>query len=203
MKVIGLTGGIASGKSTVSLIFKKYGFAIIDGDVISREIMRPGSFVLEGLKLEFGEEIINNDGTLDRKKLSGIVFENNNKLEKLNSITHPIIREQIVNQIEHYRSLGCTACIVDGALLIEGKFTDIVDVIIVIKVDRELQIKRLIERDKISAEAAQNIIDKQMPFEEKRKHADFVIDNSYDIEYTKKQINTILSEILGLEGSNV
>lgn len=203
MKVVGLTGGIASGKSTVSNQIKEFGIPIIDADKIAREIVKPDSKILNEIALEFGSDILSKDGTLNRKKLGGIVFNDPFMLEKLNNITHPVIRKEILLAISRLRESGEKICVVDAAILIEGKFTDLVDYIILIYVDVKNQISRLISRDNISEGEALKRINSQMTFEEKRVYADFVLDNNKNLEYTKKQLNNIINELLLLEDANV
>jgi dephospho-CoA kinase len=195
MIVVGLTGGIASGKSTISEILKGYGIPVIDSDLISREIMKRESLALNSIKNEFGNDIIDENGELNRKKLASIVFEDALKLESLNSITLPIIKEEIRKKLDCYKADGCKLCVVDAAILIEAKFTDLVNYIILVYVDSKVQLERLMKRDNFSSEEAHHRINSQMTFEKKSKYADFIIDNSRDIEYTKQQVNKILKEI--------
>lgn len=202
MIIIGLSGGIASGKSTVSQMLKDMGIPVIDSDTIAHTIVQKGSPVLGSLTEVFGTEILNMDGTLNRKMLGTIVFSNKEKLEKLNSITHPVIKKEIITNINFYKNIGKKFCVVDGALLMEGIFMDIVDYLILVYADRNTQLKRLMNRNLIGSEEALRKIDSQIPFEDKRKYADYIIDNNYDLEYTKKQVNKIMSEILKMEGLN-
>lgn len=203
MIVIGITGGIASGKSTISNMLKKAGIPVIDADEISRDVVKKGSAALEEISKEFGERILNSDGTLNRRALGSIVFSDSRKLEKLNSITHPRIKCLIKEKIIQYKNEGKKLCAVDAPLLIETGFYELVDIVILVYVDRKLQLKRLINRDNITYQQAQKRIESQMSFEEKMKYADYIIDNSRDIEYTKQQINTILNKIILLEDINV
>lgn len=190
MKVIGLTGGIASGKTTVSDILKGHGAVIIDADKISRKIFIKDSPVYKEVVKEFGNSVLKGDGEIDRKKLGNIVFNDYNKLKKLNEITHPVIIEDIKEKIEKERSIGKEkAVILDAALLIELKLYEIVDEVWLIVVDTKTQIDRLMERDKLSYEDAANRIKSQMPIEDKMKHADFLINNCRDINTLKKQID--------------
>lgn len=203
MLVIGLTGGIASGKSTVSKMLQEYGVPIIDGDVISREIMEPPSDALKKISVGFGATVMNEDGSLNRKRLSEIVFNNQEELKKLNWITHPIIKEKVLEKLSYYKALNYNLCVLDAALLIEGNFTDLVDIVMVVYANRKIQLQRILVRDLISEEKAQRIIDSQMPFEEKKHFADYIIDNSHDLAATKQQVDLIMKKISGLEGSNV
>lgn len=203
MIIVGLTGGIASGKSTVSSFIMELNIPIIDGDKIAREIVEPNSPLLEVISTEFGKDILNKDGTLNRKMLGNIVFHNSVKLKKLNDITHPKIKEIIKNEIYRYQQENESICIVDAAVLIEANFTDLVDYIILVYVDKKTQIQRLRARDNITEVEALKRIEAQMPFEEKKKFSDFIINNNKDLVYTKDQLSKIINEILLMEDAHV
>ncbi|KHO62135.1 dephospho-CoA kinase [Thermoanaerobacter sp. YS13] len=189
MQVIGLTGGIASGKSTVSKLLKKMGAVVIDADIVSREIMVKGSEAYNKIVEYFGKEILKEDGEIDRKKLGNIVFADRRKLKKLNEITHPIIIERIKEKIEEERKKNQQKAIVlDAALLIEMKLYKMVDEVWLVVVDSKTQIKRIMERDKLSYKDAINRIKSQMPLDEKMKYADFIINNSKDFKAMEKQV---------------
>ncbi|ADD02090.1 dephospho-CoA kinase [Thermoanaerobacter mathranii subsp. mathranii str. A3] len=189
MQVIGLTGGIASGKSTVSKLLKKMGAVVIDADIVSREIMVKGTEAYNRIVEYFGKEILKEDGEIDRKKLGNIVFADRKKLKKLNEITHPIIIERIKEKIEEERKKNQQKAIVlDAALLIEMKLYKMVDEVWLVVVDSKTQIKRVMERDKLSYKDAINRIKSQMPLDEKMKYADFIINNSKDFKAMEKQV---------------
>ncbi|SHF12153.1 dephospho-CoA kinase [Thermoanaerobacter uzonensis DSM 18761] len=189
MQVIGLTGGIASGKSTVSKLLKKMGAMVIDADIVSREIMVKGTEAYNKIVEYFGKEILKEDGEIDRKKLGNIVFADRRKLKKLNEITHPIIIERIKEKIEEERKKNQQKAIVlDAALLIEMKLYKMVDEVWLVVVDSKTQIKRIMERDKLSYKDAINRIKSQMPLDEKMKYADFIINNSKDFKAMEKQV---------------
>lgn len=197
MKVIGLTGGIASGKSTVSKILKDLGAYIIDADVISREIISKGTEAWKEIVEYFGEDILLPNGEIDRKKLGNIVFADKQKLEKLNLITHPRIIKRIKEIIMEEKRKGKEKAIVlDAAILIEMGMKDMVDEIWLVSVDKDMQIKRLIERDKLSYQNAINRIRVQMPLSEKAKYADYVIDNSKDIGYIRNQVGKLWERVI-------
>lgn len=193
MKIIGLTGGIASGKSTVSNYLITKGISVIDADKISRQIYEVGSKAYVSVVQEFGRDVLNEDKTINRKKLANIVFTNKEKLKVLNEITHPIILNEIKRQINELRTLGYYLCVIDAALLIESGWYKLADLKWLIYVDKETQIKRLIERDKISKEEAMKRIQAQMPFEEKVKYVDFIINNNLSLRYTYEQIDILLN----------
>ncbi|MGL5714936.1 MAG: dephospho-CoA kinase [Paraclostridium sp.] len=195
MLVIGLTGNIGCGKSRLSKIFMDNSIDVIDADIISREIMND-KYLLNRIFETFGSGIKQEDGALNRNKLGSIVFSDDEKLIKLNSLTHPVIKDKINKKIEEvYKTKNIV--IVDAALLIEGKFLDIVDKIIVITCDEETQLERVIKRDKLSKEDALNRINSQMKQSEKVKYADYIIDNSRSIEVLELEANKLINFIKG------
>ncbi|ORX23545.1 dephospho-CoA kinase [Thermoanaerobacterium sp. PSU-2] len=192
MKVIGLTGGIASGKSTVSSILKSLGAVIIDADVVSREIMIKGTDTYNILVSVFGREILRKDGEIDRRKLGNLVFADKEKLNKLNEITHPEIIKRIKDIIEEERKKGKEKAIVlDAALLIEMKLFNMVDEVWLVVVDKKTQIRRLMKRDNLSYKDALNRIKSQMSIEDKMKYADFIINNCKDFNAIKRQVELL------------
>ncbi len=197
MTVVGLTGGIASGKSTVSSLLKDKGAAIIDADEIAKEIMSKGKPVWINVVNHFGEQILNDDKSdIDRKKLADIVFSDRIQLEALNSLTHPEILKEIKKQLENYKKAGRKVIVIDAALLLESGLDALVDEVWLVAVDEKTQIKRLIMREKDMAHAqALNRIKSQMPLKEKLKYANRVIDNNSSIEETREQIDEIWREI--------
>ncbi|WIF94398.1 dephospho-CoA kinase [Caminicella sporogenes] len=198
MKVIGLTGGIASGKSTVSSYLKELGAVVIDADIVAREIVEKGKPALKEIVKCFGKEVLNEDGTLNRKYLGKIVFNNPEKLKILNKITHERIIKNIKEKIKFYEHLGKYKVIfIDAALLIEMNMTDMVDEVWLVAIDREKQIERLMIRDKLTYDEALKRINSQMSLEEKKKYADVIIDNSKSIKDLKRQIDILWNKIFG------
>ncbi|ADL68623.1 MULTISPECIES: dephospho-CoA kinase [Thermoanaerobacterium] len=192
MEVIGLTGGIASGKSTVSSILRSLGAFIIDADVVSREIMIKGTKTYNILVNEFGKEILRKDGEIDRKKLGNLVFADKQKLNRLNEITHPEIIRRIKEIIEEERKNGKEkAIILDAALLIEMRLFNMVDEVWLVVVDKKTQIRRLMKRDNLNYNDALNRIKSQMSIEDKMKYADFIINNCKDFNAIKKQVELL------------
>lgn len=181
MLVIGLTGNIGCGKSSLSKILEENYFDIIDADLISREIMN-NSDLLKEVFDTFGDNIKRNDGTLDRKKLGEIVFNDDEKLIELNSLTHPAIKKEIIKKINNIKSNNKDIAIVDAALLIEGNFLDLVDKLVVITCNENIQLERIINRDNITKNEAMSRINSQMSQSEKIKFGDYIIDNSGDRE---------------------
>ena len=196
MKIIGLTGNIACGKSTVAAIFKELGATLIDADKVARDIVGKDKPALGKIINHFGNEIINKDGTLNREKLGSKVFNDEKARQILNDITHPEIFKEINNLIEKYRSEGKRIVIIEAALIIEReKLKKIIDKLIVVSTSKDIQIKRLKDRDGFSKEQALSRINSQIPIEEKIKHADYVIHNDSDISNIKNQVETIWKDL--------
>ncbi|AWV32817.1 dephospho-CoA kinase [Paenibacillus sp. FSL H7-0716] len=196
--IIGLTGGIASGKSTVSALLVNKGARLVDADVIAREVMLPGHEVLAAAAKQFGKEILFPDGTLNRAKLGEIVFQDPVALQTLNNLTHPAIRQEIkdrmysMEQEEPKRLI-----IVDIPLLFESGLETLFHEIVVVYVPREMQVARLMERNRLSLEEAEARLNAQMDIEQKRNKADYIIDNSGDLAYTEQQV-AVFWDRLGL-----
>lgn len=193
MKVIGLTGGIASGKSTASAYLRELGAAIVDADAISRASTRRGGAAFEAVCAAFGD-ILGADGEIDRRKLGGIVFADEDARRKLNSIVHPAVMAESRAQIENARASGVKVCILDVPLLFETGMEKLCDETWLIYVPREEQIRRMAERDGLDAAAAAARIDSQMPLEEKLKRADVAIDSSGTIEQTREKLCRLWEE---------
>lgn len=190
MKIIGLTGGIASGKSTASAILKALGARIIDADQIAREVVAPGSEALDEIVKAFGTELISDAGTLKRSELAQIVFNDPIALKRLNAITHPRIIAEIEARIKVY-SDSDMPIVVDAALLIELNLGNMVDETWLLCVRPEIQIDRLIKREGMSCEDAVKIIGAQLPLEEKMKAADVCIDNNGSQEALRASIEKL------------
>lgn len=193
--IIGLTGSIATGKSTVANMLKELGIPVIDADQIARDVVEPGEAAYEQIVQQFGQEVLFPDGTLDRKKLGSIVFKNREKREQLNRIVHPAIHKKMDEQKQSYIEQGYKTIVLDIPLLFEGnRDRKEFDKILLVAVSEEVQLKRLLERDQMGEEDAKNRIKSQMPIKEKIPLADAVIDNDGTIEETKKQLLAILDE---------
>lgn len=183
--IIGLTGGIASGKTTVSKILKTKGFLIYDADEIAREISKEEE-VKKELISYFGEQILDKASNIDRKKLKDIVFKDKEKLEELNRIIHPrvyVFFKSIREKNDYKKTI-----VFDVPLLFESGIDKLCDKILLVLADRELKIKRIIKRDGISKELAEKIIGSQMSDDEKIKKADIIIENNDSIEDLKEQV---------------
>ena len=193
MLVIGLTGGIVSGKTTVARMFKELGAKIIDADMIAREIVQPHKKAWKEIVENFGEEILKENQEINRKKLGNIVFSNQTKLNYLNKITHPVIIENIKMQLSQISQQATRdnkeiICIVDAPLLFEAHLAGIMDRNIVVYIPEKEQIVRLVKRDGISRPEALKRIRAQMSLKVKISLADYVIDNSLSPENTKQQV---------------
>ncbi|PBF72991.1 dephospho-CoA kinase [Clostridioides difficile] len=177
MLILGLTGGIGCGKSSLSNIFRNLNIPIVDADIISRKIFED-KLLLEKVFVHFGQSIKNDDGTLNRKALGKIVFSDEEKLKELNNLTHPRIREKIISEIEKLRKKGENIVVLDAAILVESGFLDMVDKLLVVTCKQEVQISRIQKRDNCSEQEALSRINSQMSQEEKSKYGDYIIDNS-------------------------
>lgn len=198
MKIIGLTGGIASGKSTVSRALRDLGAIVIDADEVAHTIMEPGKPAWEDIIEHFGPGVLNADQTIDREKLGAIVFNNPELLRVLNQITHPRVGEQFKQMITTLRAEKSDAVLfMEVPLLYETHMERICDEVWVVWVDEETQIQRLMKRDGLSREDALKRIDAQMSLDEKARRAEFVIDNRFSIEETIASATRYYNNILG------
>lgn len=177
MLILGLTGGIGCGKSSLSNIFRNLNISIVDADIISRKIFED-KILLKKVFDCFGQNIKNDDGTLNRKALGRIVFNDEEKLRELNNLTHPRIREEIMSEIDEVRKKGESIVILDAAILVENGFIEMVDKLLVVTCKQEVQISRIKNRDNCSEQEAISRINSQMSQEEKSKYGDYIIDNS-------------------------
>ena len=194
MLKVGLTGSIGCGKSSLSNILKKYDIPIIDADIKGREIYE-NKELLRDIEKNFGSLVINKDGTLNRKNLGKIVFNDDYKLEKLNSLTHPVIQNMIKDDLNKYEKFGKKIAVVDAALLIEAGFMNMLDTLVVVTCSEEVQLQRVVLRDNCSEEDAMGRIKSQMPQDEKVKYAEFVVDNSGTIEHLEKEAEKLIKSL--------
>ena len=198
MLLIGLTGGIATGKSLVSQILKELGAYIIDADKIARQVVEPEKPAWLEIVKFFGRDIINEDKTINRKRLGEIIFNDPVKKRKLEEIVHPKVIEEENRLVKEYgRKNPNGIVIIDAALLIEAGSHKRVDKLIVVYADKETQFKRLSERDRLSRADAEKRTASQLPLDKKVKMADFVIDNSKGIEETRRQTIDIFNKLSG------
>ena len=196
MLIVGLTGGIASGKTVVSQVLKEEGAYLIDADQIARELVEPHKPAWDELKRVFGDQIVDSDGSIHRKKLAAIVFSNPQQRDLLDRLLHPRIKEEMRHRVEEIAREDPEAMVViDGALLVESGFYREMDQLIVVTSSARKQIERLRDRDGASPEEAQRIISSQMPLDEKMKVADFVIENEGLFEETKRRAKEVFQEL--------
>jgi len=203
MLKVGLTGSIAVGKSYVLSVLKELGCHVIDADQIARDVVAPGTPGLRSVTEAFGSSVLRDDGTLNRERLGEIVFGDEAKRNKLNSILHPMIiaaQDETVRAFEAKDPNGIV--IIDAALMIESGGYKRLDKLIVVYCEPEIQLQRLIKRDGLSPEAAQTRISAQMPQEEKIRYADFLIDTSGDFAGTRAQVETLFEQLRNASGNN-
>jgi dephospho-CoA kinase len=188
MFVVGLTGGIGSGKSTVAKLFAEHNVPIIDADLIARELVEPGQPALEEIVDTFGPGVLSRDGTLDRRKLRARVFEDAEQRKQLEAILHPRIRHGMMERLE---AVDAPYAIMVIPLLIDTGYWNMIDRILVIDVDEEDQLQRVMQRDGVTREQAQSIVDTQVSREDRLAAADDIIENRSDITALRKQIDAL------------
>jgi dephospho-CoA kinase len=195
--LVGLTGGIATGKSTVSEMLRRRGCVVIDADVLAREVVAPGEPALAAIADEFGADVIAADGTLDRKKLGAIVFRDAERRKRLEAITHPAIRERFARRIADLTGRGFAGLVVfDAPVMIESGNYKHMDRLVVVATDPGTQLARLMARDGIARDEAERKIASQMPVAEKAALADHVIDNSGDRATTERQVDRVYEALM-------
>ncbi len=200
--LIGLTGGIATGKSTVAAMFKDLGAVIIDFDILARSVVEPGKQSWQLITEFFGNDVLNPDSTINRKRLSGIVFNDPAKRENLESFTHPFIWDEFIAQVKKTVKQDGQAIIhAVVPLLIEGKMHDLFIKNIVVYSSQETQIERLIKRDGISRQMANKILESQMPIDDKLVYGDFIVKNEGSIEETAEEVNEIWKRLKQIQAN--
>ena len=198
--VLGITGGIATGKTAVSNILQEMGFDIIDMDIISREVIKLPE-IIEMLTKEFGTDILTN-GSIDRKKLRNAVFDSREKVDKLDSIMHPAIIKISKEKIEQLKDMKKKLIIVVIPLLFEVNLEYLVDKILLVDASREKQTERIIKRDNTNRTDAENIINSQMSLDEKRRKSDYIIENNGDLLELRRKVLEFLNN-LNYTGENI
>ena len=193
---VGLTGSIGVGKSFVGSVFVELGCRLLDADATAREVVLPGTAGLAAVVKEFGPEVLQTDGTLDRKQLGAVVFGDEQKRRRLNAILHPRIIEKQDQILQHWESEEPNGIgIVDAALMIESGGYKRFDKLIVVHCRPEVQLERLMLRDGLSCDEAQKRIDSQMPQEEKQRYADYLIDTSDGFELTRQRTKAVYDQL--------
>ena len=196
MLVLGLTGNIGCGKSSVSTIFMENNIKVVDADIVARQIF-DNKNLLNEVCSTFGKSIRNQDGSLNRRALGNIVFNDDEKLILLNNLTHPKIKQKILSKVEEYKNQGEKIVVIDAALLIEDDYIPYIQKLILITCRKEIQINRIIARDNCTKEEAISRINSQMSQEEKVKFADYIIDNSNSFEELQKKVLELISVLQG------
>jgi len=195
--LVGLTGGIATGKSMVSALLRQLGCEIIDADLLAREVVEPGRPAWTTIVAEFGQDVVTGDGALDRKRLGAIVFANPERRRRLEAITHPAIRERFQARLDELTEHGFTGIVVfDAAVMIESGNYKNMDRLVVVVTDEPTQMARLRGRDGTDDAEGRRKIASQMPLAEKAKLADYVIDNSGDRQATAEQVRRVFAALM-------
>lgn len=198
--ILGITGGIGCGKTTVTNQLATKGIEIIDADLVARKVVEPNSKGLNALVNEFGGQILQQDKTLDRAKLRQIAFESDNAKDTLNNILHPLIRIELLNQLTSAKS---QYSVLSAPLLFENNLHTLTKINALVDIPVELQISRTLERDASSSEETiKSIIKAQMPREEKIKLSDIILDNSKDKQYLMEQVDALHLKMINISSEN-
>ncbi|MBN2504779.1 MAG: dephospho-CoA kinase [Bacilli bacterium] len=195
MQVIGLTGGIASGKSIVSKLFLEAGVPVIDADFVYKQLSKPYEVLYNEITLKLEDVPLNPDKSIDWHKLGEIVFNDPEFREKLNDLTHPIVISEIEDMLAKYRDEGEKLVVISVPLLFEANVDRICDKTVLVYINRELQVSRLMQRDQIDRDFAMKKIDSQMSLEDKLERADYAIDNSGTLQETKAAFESLLTTL--------
>ena len=201
MFVLGITGGIGSGKSTVSGILREKGLLVLDADEISRNVTEPGGKAIPSIAEKFGARAVNASGVMNRKAVSSIVFSDKKKLDELSSIVHQYVFEEMEDRLEKEREKG-TKCVVLDVPIPVRKFTDMCDQIWVVTCDDEVRLARLAKRG-LDKDEAKRRIDMQMTDDEYCSLGDFSIDNSWDMDSLNDKVNTLIRDQLHSRGIRI
>ncbi|MDR5898453.1 dephospho-CoA kinase [Halomonas vilamensis] len=193
--IVGLTGGIGSGKSTVARAFGERGIPCIDADDVAREVVAPGEPALEEIRQRHGEEVLHEDGTLNRARLRELIFERPEERTWLESVTHPRVRERIVTHLEQMQRQGPPYVLLVSPLLFESGQDALVDFTVVVDIPEALQLSRTLARDEVSETQVRAILAAQMPHHERRARADALIDNSQDTAHMHEQVAKLDSRL--------
>ena len=195
MLVIGLTGGICSGKSTVAAMFGRLGAVVIDADRVAHDLQAPGQPLFEAVVSAFGQQIVGDDGRIDRRKLGTIVFADPKARVRLENILHPAVIAECERRIQQAAASGAAICLLDAALLIESGRHARFDTIILVEASEAVQLERLMTRMGLGRDEAVQRIRSQMPSEEKRRYAHFTVDNGGRLEETERQVGTVWKQL--------
>lgn len=193
--ILGLTGGIATGKSTVSSFFKEQNIPVIDTDQIAKNLLNKETDVYQKVLVHFGEGILNADKSMNRKALAKIIFEDEKERDFVNQTLHPEVKKYMLSEINQLKLEGHEIIVCDVPLLFESGFDKLCDKNLLVYIPRTIQLERLMVRDEINKSYALKKINAQMSMKEKRKKADLIIDNSKSILETKKAFNDIMNQL--------
>jgi len=194
MLVFGLTGGISTGKSTVSSMFRALGALIVDADVVARQIVEPGQPAFAEIAERFPQIMV--DGAIDRAALGAHIFRQPEERAALNAITHPRVRQAVLDQLKALEQAGAQRVLYDVPLLFENRLDEDMSGVIVVTAPLEIQRQRLMARNGFTAEQADQRIASQLPLDEKRRRATWVIDNGGSLEATRRQVETVWQQVL-------
>lgn len=200
MRIIGLTGGIGTGKSTVADILRELGATVIDADEATRAVQEPGSEGLQRLVEEFGPDILTPEGALDRPRLAAIVFRDQKARERLNAIVHPRVRQWMAERLRDAEERGEKVAVLDIPLLYESRGVAGLDDVVLVYAPEELQVRRLVELRRMDEQSARERIAAQMPIEEKRKLARHVVVNTRNLEDLRTQVEKVWAQVLAPDG---
>ncbi len=196
MLVVGLTGGIASGKSQATAFFRQKNVPVLDADEIVRDLQAPGSELVQEIAAAFGPHMLTREGALDRGALGQLIFTNEAAKHELNALIHPRVRQVFETEIATYKAARIPIVVIDVPLLFESQFDDLADVIVVVYVDEATQRNRLMKRDQISNEYAQSKINSQLSLAVKKTQADLVIDNNDTLDVLRQQLASVYETLM-------
>ena len=191
--IIGLTGSIASGKSTIAKMLADYGLPIVDADLVARQVVEPGSETLAKIAEAFGSDVIQEDGTMDREKVGALIFHDPEQRTGLNGIIHPAIREEMIRQRDEHLANGAEVVVMDIPLLFESKLLHFGEKILVVAVSEDVQLERLMKRNGLDEVDAMARIKSQLPMQVKIDGADAVVYNDGTVEESEQQLKKILA----------
>jgi len=201
LHVFGLTGGIGSGKSRVAALLRDRGVPVVDADELAREVVAPGSVGLGQLRAAFGSEILALDGSLDRKRLGALVFADPELRKRLNAITHPLVRRLAQERFAELENQGVVLAGYDVPLLFEVGLDTAFRPVVVVNASQATQLERVVRRDGLSEDAVRARILAQQPLDEKKKRADFVLENDGGADELAAQVDLLLPKLRGAAGS--
>jgi dephospho-CoA kinase len=197
MKIIGLTGGVGSGKSTVAEMLREMGAEVVDADQAAHAVYAPGTPGFDAVVREFGPEFVREDGAIDRQRLGALVFNDESALRRLNAIVHPLVREWMAARTAEAAERGAEIVIQDVPLLYENGLEGLFSSVVLVYAPEAVQLDRLINSRGLPPDRARSMIAAQMPIEEKRRRAHHVIDNSGSREETRRQVEEVWAQMSG------